>query len=326
MQQIARIKAVYFLFFLNLSTKIFTGLKLAVVDIGSNAIRLQISNVIEFDSQIVFKKIEYVRFPLRLGNDVFSMKKISPFNEAKFVKLMHSFKLLIDLFEVDDYYACATSAMRESKNGQEIVNKVQEIIGLKIHIIDGNKEAELINKVIANTINEKTFLHIDVGGGSTELNLYVNKQKIASKSFRLGSVRTLSKSDSPDVWKRVKQWIDENVKKNYGRVTAIGTGGNINKMFELAKTKREKALSISKLEEIQSYLASFSYEERINILQLNPDRADVILPASEIYLSVMKMAKAEKILVPDVGLKDGIIQMLYEKNKKKLKSKEKEIG
>jgi exopolyphosphatase / guanosine-5'-triphosphate,3'-diphosphate pyrophosphatase len=296
-------------------------LKFAVVDIGSNAIRLQISNVLEYNKQVTFKKIEYVRFPLRLGNDVFSVRKINPINEAKFIKLMQSFKLLIELFEVDDYHICATSAMRESKNGHEIVNKVLEETGLKIHIIDGNKEAELINKAIAHTITEKTYLHIDVGGGSTELNLYVNKEKIAANSFKIGSVRRLSASDSPEVWQKMKQWVQENVKKKYGKVTAIGTGGNINKVFELAKEKKGKALPIKKLEEVKSFIESYTYEERLNILQLNNDRADVIIPASEIYLAVMSFANSDKILVPDVGLKDGMLQMLYDKTKKKQSKK-----
>jgi exopolyphosphatase / guanosine-5'-triphosphate,3'-diphosphate pyrophosphatase len=292
-------------------------LKLAAVDIGSNAIRLQISNVIEYNQQVIFKKVEYIRFPLRLGNDVFSLKKITPQSEAKFIKLMDAFRLLIELYEIDDLYICATSAMRESKNGHEIVHKVLEQTGLKIHIIDGNKEAELINKAIVHTLSEKTFLHIDVGGGSTELNLYVNKEKVAAKSFNIGSVRRLSSLESPEVWKRMKIWLSVNLKKEHGKVTSIGTGGNINKLFEMANQKRGKALSIKKLEEIQNHVKSFSFEERINILQLNNDRADVIVPASEIYISVMKMANSSNILVPDVGLKDGILQMLYEKNSKK---------
>lgn len=292
-------------------------MRLAAVDIGSNAIRFQITNVISYQGKTTFKKLEYVRFPLRLGNDVFGSKSISKASEAKFLKLMHAFKLLIDLYEVDNYMACATSAMREAKNGEEIAGKVLDELGLKIRIIDGNKEAELINRAISSYIDEKTYLHIDVGGGSTELNLYHKREKVNSRSFKIGSVRRLGRHDSPVIWKNMKQWIALNVKKEYGPITAIGTGGNINKIFELAKTKTNKALSIAKVEQIKEYLSSYTYEERVNVLQLNPDRADVILPASEIYISVMHAAKVKSIIVPDVGLKDGIMQVLYEKGVKK---------
>lgn len=292
-------------------------MRLAAVDIGSNAIRFQITNVISYQGKTTFKKLEYVRFPLRLGNDVFGSKSISKASEAKFLKLMHAFKLLIDLYEVDNYMACATSAMREAKNGEEIAGKVLNELGLKIRIIDGNKEAELINRAISSYIDEKTYLHIDVGGGSTELNLYHKREKVNSRSFKIGSVRRLGRHDSPVIWKNMKQWIALNVKKEYGPITAIGTGGNINKIFELAKTKTNKALSIAKVEQIKEYLSSYTYEERVNVLQLNPDRADVILPASEIYISVMHAAKVKSIIVPDVGLKDGIMQVLYEKGVKK---------
>lgn len=292
-------------------------MKLAAIDIGSNAIRFQVTNVISYQEKVTFKKVEYVRFPLRLGNDVFGSKKISPKNEEKFFKLMHAFKLLLDLYEVDGFMACATSAMREAKNGEEIAHRVLNELGLKIRIIDGNKEAELINRAIHSYINEKTYLHIDVGGGSTELNLYHQKEKINSRSFKIGSVRRLGSYDNPIIWKHMQQWIANNIKASYRPVTAIGTGGNINKIFELAKTKTSKALPLTKVEEIKEFLSAYTYEERINILHLNPDRADVILPAADIYTSVMHVAKIKSIIVPDVGLKDGIMQLLYEKGMKK---------
>lgn len=292
-------------------------MRLAAIDIGSNAIRFQVTNVISYQGKVTFKKLEYVRFPLRLGNDVFGSKSISQASEAKFLKLMHAFKLLIDLYEVDNYMACATSAMREAKNGEEIAGKVLDGLDLKIRIIDGNKEAELINLAISSYIDDKTYLHIDVGGGSTELNLYHKREKINSRSFKIGSVRRLGHHDSPVIWKNMKQWVATNVKKEYGPITAIGTGGNINKIFELAKTKTTKALSLAKVEQIKAYLSSFTYDERVNILQLNTDRADVILPAAEIYIAVMHAASVTNIIVPDVGLKDGIMQVLYEKGMKK---------
>jgi len=312
---------IFYSFLLYWKSKPHRILRLAAIDIGSNAIRFQVTNVISYQGNITFKKLEYVRFPLRLGNDVFSSKSISKANEAKFFKLMHAFKLLIDLYEVDNYMVCATSAMREAKNGEEIAARVKKELDLKIRIIDGNKEAEMINRAISSYIDEKTYLHIDVGGGSTELNLYYNREKINSRSFKIGSVRRLGHHDSPVIWKNMQQWIGTNVKKEYGPITAIGTGGNINKIFELAKTKTNKALSLAKVEQIKAYLSGFTYEERINVLQLNTDRADVILPASEIYIAVMHAAKVKNIIVPDVGLKDGMMQMLYEKSiKKKAKS------
>ena len=290
-------------------------MKIAAIDIGSNAIRLQITSVLEYEESITFKKIEYVRFPLRLGQDVFSEKIIKSETEEKFVKLMRSFKILIDLFEVDIYRACATSAMREAKNGAIIAARVFNEIGLKIDIINGDKEAELINNSLTSYLEDKAYLHIDVGGGSTELNIYVNKQKIAANSFKIGSVRRLSFHQSPLVWKRMEDWIKQNIKKEYGRIIAIGTGGNINKLADLAKKKPGKTITSKKIEAVREYLASFTLDERINKLQLNPDRADVILPASEIYMFAMKAAKATNILVPDLGLKDGMIQEMYKKLK-----------
>jgi len=291
-------------------------LKLAAVDIGSNAIRLQITKVIDYQGKLNFKKVEYVRFPLRLGKDVFESGMISVSKKEKFLKLMHAFKLLIDLYEVDDYLICATSAMRESENGQKIADEVEENFNLKINIINGDEEAEIINKAIMQTLDEKTYLHIDVGGGSTELNLYINREKINAHSFKIGSVRRLGKFDTPQFWEQLNGWIREHVRNKHQNVIAIGTGGNINKIMEMAKKKSNQPVALTKILEIQKYLNSYTLDERINILQLNPDRADVIIPASEIYVAVMRAAGASKIIVPDAGMKDGMMQILYERNKK----------
>jgi exopolyphosphatase / guanosine-5'-triphosphate,3'-diphosphate pyrophosphatase len=298
-----------------ITPKPFLNLKLAAVDIGSNAIRLQITNIIHYEGNVNFKKLEYLRFPLRLGNDVFHNKRISDKNRRKFVKLMKAFKILIDLYEVDDYMVCATSAMRESENGREIVEEVKQDLGLRIHIIDGNKEADLINMALWSYIDEKPYLHIDVGGGSTELNIYKNKEKIASKSFKIGSVRALDVLESPKVWKSMHKFIDANVQEKL-HITCIGTGGNINKIFELSKpSKSKRYLHVDKIKEIQAYLESYTYDERVNKLNLNIDRADVIIPASKIYLAAMEAAKSKRMIVPDVGLKDGVMNLLYERNK-----------
>ena len=289
-------------------------MKLAAIDIGSNAIRFQISTVLDNAPQTLFKKLEYVRFPLRLGHDVFSTGRISTKSAEKFKKLMKAFRLLIELYEVDDYMFCATSAMRESENGSDLVTEVQEQIGIYIHVIDGNREAEFINRAISSYLSTKTYLHIDVGGGSTELNLYVGGKKLRTRSFKVGSVRVLEHNDSPIMWEDMEHWVRENIKKSYGKVTAVGTGGNISKIFDLALSKPGKTISIKKVKQIRDMIDSYSIEQRIYKLQMNPDRADVIIPASNIYLKVMEWAHAASILVPEVGLKDGIIFHLYEKN------------
>lgn len=293
-------------------------MKLAAVDIGSNAIRMQVTNVIEYDNQVVFKKLEYIRFPLRLGHDVFSSGRISEKSSDRFVKLMTAFKLFIDLYEVDDYMACATSAMREAANGEELKSRVKQETGLEITIIEGDTEAELVNRAIFTHITDAPFLHIDVGGGSTELNVYLHREKVASRSFRLGGVRRLDKKDSPEVWKEMKAWIGGNIPTIGQKATALGTGGNISKIFELSGIKKGKKLSIEKVNEVIQHLSTMTLEERIFKLQLNHDRADVIIPASEIYLEAMKAAHARYIIVPDVGLKDGVMHYLYEKNRNRV--------
>lgn len=289
-------------------------MKLAAIDIGSNAIRFQVSTILDSKPVPLFKKLEYVRFPLRLGHDVFSSGRISGKSIEKFKKLMKAFKLLLELYEVDDYMFCATSAMRESENGQELAQQVESELGVTIHIIDGNREAELINKAIISYLIEKTYLHIDVGGGSTELNLYVKGKKLKTRSFKIGSVRVLEHHDSPIMWEDMEHWVRENIKKVYGKVTAVGTGGNISKIFELARQRPGKTLSIKKVREIRDMIEGYSLEDRVYLLQMNPDRADVIIPASDIYIKVMEWAHSISILVPEVGLKDGIIFYLYEKN------------
>lgn len=289
-------------------------MKLAAIDIGSNAIRFQVSTVLDNSPAVLFKKLEYVRFPLRLGHDVFTTGRISPRSVEKFKKLMTAFKLLVELYEVTDYMFCATSAMRESENGQQLADEIQNELGLTINIIDGIREAELINTAINSYLTEKTYLHIDVGGGSTELNLYVGGNKIKTRSFKIGSVRVLEHHDSPLMWEDMEKWVKENIKKSYGKVTAVGTGGNISKIFELAKSKPGKVLSIKKVKQIRDMVQGYSLEQRIYQLQMNPDRADVIIPASDIYIKVMEWAHAGSILVPEVGLKDGMMMYLYEKN------------
>lgn len=288
-------------------------MQLAAVDIGSNAIRLQVVRSIEEENLVSFKKVEYMRFPLRLGHDVFTKNEISVRTAKKFIDLMRAFKILIDLYEVQDHIAVATSAMREASNGKEIIAKVKELSNLSIQIIDGELEADILSKAIVPVISSGTYLHIDVGGGSTELNLYQEKIKIASKSFNIGSVRKLTFEHRNEIFLQMKAWINLLTPDIGKSIKAVGTGGNINKIYSLANVKGDYSLSIYEIEAIRAYISSYTLEQRVKILKMNPDRADVIMPASEIYLKAMKACGAKEMLVPGVGLKDGLIYNLYEK-------------
>jgi exopolyphosphatase / guanosine-5'-triphosphate,3'-diphosphate pyrophosphatase len=287
-------------------------MKLAAIDIGSNAIRLQIVKVYEGEELVSFKKLEYLRFPLRLGEDVFRIGKISLKTKDKFIKLMTSFKLLIDLYEVQGYSAVATSAMRESTNGLEIKNEIEQIAGLNIDIISGEKEASILNKAIIPYLDKGQYIHIDVGGGSTELNLFEGKQLIESQSFRIGSVRKLSREDRSNTFKQMKDWISQSKKIKYSNVMGIGTGGNITKLYGLANKANNLTISLVELKALRAYVNEFSFEQRMSILKMNPDRADVIIPAAEIYIKVLQAIGSDHILVPKVGLKDGLVYELYE--------------
>ncbi|KXX70243.1 hypothetical protein AVL50_13340 [Flammeovirga sp. SJP92] len=291
-------------------------MRLASIDIGSNAIRFQIVTThIDKADEIAFKKIEYMRFPLRLGKDVFKTGKILRPTEEKLVKLMKVFSTLLDLYDVKDYIACATSAMREAANGKEIVDRIYYKEGLKIDIIRGTTEAEMIALTLDPYIPMGNVVHIDVGGGSTELNIYRHKTKVASKSFRMGSVRRLSGEDLEAMFGKIREWYNTESSPYFNEdeeVIAIGTGGNINKLFNLSKQKKsdDKTTFLAELKKIRSWLMEFTYEERVSKLRLNEDRADVIIPASNIYMTCMEIVGAEKIIVPGVGLKDGILHYL----------------
>jgi len=287
-------------------------LKLAAIDIGSNAVRCQISNVLIYNSKPIFKRVEYIRYPMKFGDDVFTKGYISAEKETKFTKFLHSLKLLMEVHEVEHYMICATSAMRSAANAAEIIQRVHNHLGMQIQVINGETEAELINKVIYNLLDEKNYLHIDVGGGSTEFNIYVDQKKVASRSFEMGSIRYQTGDSNDVIWSTMKAWVKENARKNH--VTrAIGTGGNINKIYEMAGKIEGKPIFRKQIEEIVTQMEGMSLEEKLSVLLLNPDRADVIVPAARIYLSAMKWAQVESMLVPAVGLKDGILQALYER-------------
>lgn len=287
-------------------------MKIAAIDIGSNAARMQISSVLNDEGKISFKKVEYVRFALRLGHDVFTAGKIHYESEARIKKLLTVYKLLMELHEVDAYLICATSALREAENGLNICERVKLELGMTINLISGEKEAEMINNVIINELREdQVYLHIDVGGGSTELNLYNGKTKETSQSFKIGSVRLMEGKVNKDQWKKMHNWIEDNVHKRKN-VISIGTGGNISKLFEFIQTNEQGMANLQQLEEALTNVSSFTVDERINKLKMNPDRADVIEHASEIYFSAMKWAKSDQMFVPDLGLKDGILLEVYQ--------------
>jgi exopolyphosphatase/guanosine-5'-triphosphate,3'-diphosphate pyrophosphatase len=289
-------------------------MKFAAIDIGSNAARMQISSVLQHTQSISFKKIEYVRFPLRLGLEVFKQGKISAEKEEQIIKLLKAYKLLMDLHQVDDYLMMATSAMREAQNGKDIAQRVKQEIGMDLQIISGDEESEVVNKGLLRVLDDKNYLHIDVGGGSTEITLFSQKKALFSKSFEIGSVRLLEKAVPEKTWKEMQSWVEKNIKDAVPKLTAVGIGGNINKILELSKRK-SKSLTIKDIEEVIGTLSKYSIEELINEWGLNPDRADIIAPASNVYLSVMKWAKIKEIIVPGLGLKDGIMEILAEKHK-----------
>lgn len=292
-------------------------MKLAAIDIGSNAVRLQISRILYSDGQATFKRVEYLRFPLKLGRDVFTQQHVSVKSEQKLIQLLHAFKLLIELYGVADYMICATSALREARNQREIVQHIKEELDLSVEIIDGEQEAALIDKAIRPLLDEHNYLHVDVGGGSTEVSLYIGQEKVAARSFKIGAIKLLEHYDVESAWEEMQVWIHAQKQRFTNAPIGIATGGNIRKLAQLARRGTRKPLSLKKLKDLQEYLATYSITERINKLALNPDRADVILPAAQIYTTAMKWGGVQKILVPDISLRDGIIQILYERISKK---------
>ncbi len=290
-------------------------MKYAAIDIGSNAIRLLIAQVSNLEGKPSFKKTSLIRVPLRLGDNAFVDKTISTQKSQELVKTMIAFKNLMDVYHVEDYMACATSALREASNGDELVKKIKAEAGLDLEIIGGQREASIIyaSHFDQTLDQQKDYLYIDVGGGSTELSIFSQGKPMASKSFNLGTIRILDEQDKPETWEEMKAWIATEVKP-FNNICGIGTGGNINKLFRLSEEKEGKPLSYTKLQLQCERLNNYSYQERIDILELNEDRADVIIPACQIFLTVMKCGGIRQIHVPKVGMVDGIIQVLLDKN------------
>jgi len=286
----------------------------AAIDIGSNAVRLLFCNVYDKpNGETVFKKSSLVRVPVRLGEDAFSNGFISVEKADKLVMTMKAFRHLIDVHDVIAYRACATAAMREASNRDEIVKRISAEAGIEVEIIDGSTEAEVIyaNHIAEHMNQKKNYLYIDVGGGSTELTLFSEGRMVKSNSFNIGTIRILKEKVARETWTIMKEWIIQTGSK-YESITGIGSGGNINKIIGLARKKDDRQISYTKLKELYNSLSIYSLQERITLLDMNPDRADVILPAMDIFLFVMKHANIQKVVVPQIGMSDGLIHLLHE--------------
>lgn len=290
--------------------------KLAAIDIGSNAMRLLINYVYEIPgSKPVFNKTSIVRMPIRLGEDVFIEKKISDKNIDRLVEAMQAYKLMMKIYGVEHYLAYATSAMRESTNGKQVVKKIKKKTGIEIQIIDGTTEAELIfaTELQNFVLDKNNYLYVDVGGGSTELTLITDGEVKLSKSFPVGTVRLLEGKVEKQVYPEMKKWIEENIRMY--TVDLIGSGGNINHVYKYSGVQLGKPLRGAYLRNRYKVVREMEYEERLKELNMKPDRADVVEYALEIYTKVMKWSRAKRIFVPKIGISDGMIRYLYEKVK-----------
>ncbi len=289
--------------------------KYAAVDIGSNAIRLLIVGVLKTNSVHKYRKISLVRVPIRLGQDVFLYKKISNEKLKLLLNTLKAFKLLMSVHNIDRYKICATSAMRESKNSKEVLKRVRKKLNLDINIISGKDEASIIANVFAKDFNNhKNLLYVDVGGGSTELTIIDKGKIVESKSFKIGTVRILNNLVKKDTWGKYEEWIKKHT-KIYNGILTIASGGNANKLLKISGKEIGIPMSIEVIKEIYLELNKYSFEDRVIKLNLSTDRADVIIPATEIYLKSMNFCKSNQIIIPRIGLADGIIRMIsYDEN------------
>ena len=292
-------------------------MRLAAIDIGSNAARLLISDAIPGSrGRPEFVKVSLVRVPLRLGFDVFDKAEISAVKAEKILKTIKSYKYLLDVYDVKHLKACATSAMRDAGNSAEIIRKVKSETGIEIKVISGQEEASFIyeNHIAEGLTDAESYLYIDVGGGSTELTFFSDGKLVFKESFNIGTIRLLKNQVSEARWDEMKEFIKAKT-KGYHHVTAIGSGGNINKIFSLSKRKEGKPLSLDLLRDYYKEFSNLSVTQRISLYKLREDRADVIVPALLIYINVMRWADAEEIFVPKIGLADGLIYTLYDEVK-----------
>ncbi len=287
--------------------------KYAAIDIGSNAMRLLITNIVEQEGkETQFNKSALIRVPIRLGQDAFTVGEISEENIDRMTDAMTAFRLLMKVYKVEKYKACATSAMREAYNGKEVTEIIKEKTEIDIDIIDGKVEAAIIASSDLHSFlqTDKTYLYVDVGGGSTEFSIFSDGKMVISRSFKNGTVRLLNNMVHESVWEEIEKWI-KTATEPYDNITLIGSGGNINKLFKLSGKQLDAPLSYVYLNSQYQYLNSLTYEQRIAELGLNTDRADVIIPAITIYLNAMKWSGARQIYVPKIGLSDGIVKAMY---------------
>lgn len=291
-------------------------MKFGAIDIGSNAVRMLITNVFESDAGPVFKKASLVRVPIRLGEDVFTSGTISIIKAEKMVETMRAFRLLLGVHDVISFRACATSAMRNATNGEELVERISDEAGLDIEIIQGKKEADIIfsNHFEEHLSHDCSYLYIDVGGGSTELTLFTENKPVASRSFRIGTIRLLNNKVEAEYWDKLLSWVEKHT-SGLQKLDAIGSGGNINKLYKMTEVPGRGPMTRGQLKKLHVMLREMSYEDRIAKLGLNPDRADVIVPACEIFRAILKRAKIKDMIVPEFGLSDGITRLLYENYK-----------
>ena len=291
-------------------------LKFAAIDIGTNAMRLLFANIIEDEGETWFKKAALFRMPIRLGEDVFEYGKIKKKRARNLVRIMHAFNLLMKANDVVRYRACATSAMREAENGMKLIKLIHNETGMNIELISGLEEAEIIRgtqlKELLST--NKNWLYVDVGGGSTEITLFENEEVVKSHSFKIGTIRMLKNIVKKEEQKQLNEWLTK-IKGNYDDLKVIGSGGNINKIYKFSQNKEGKGLFFDELKQIYKEIKNYSYEDRMKVFGFNPDRADVIIPASEIFINIMERTGAGKMHVPKIGLADGIIRMEYNKFK-----------
>jgi exopolyphosphatase / guanosine-5'-triphosphate,3'-diphosphate pyrophosphatase len=296
-------------------------LRLAAIDIGSNAARLLIIDVIEGpQGSRDFIKLSLVRVPLRLGFDVFEKGEISQDKIDMFIKTIQSYKLLIEVYQVKHFIAAATSAMRDASNAKQILTRIKSETGIDIKVISGDEEANYIyeSHVADNLGSDESYLYIDVGGGSTELSFFSDGKLITKESFNIGTIRLLKNQVIEEQWDEMKRFIKQKT-SGYHHITAIGSGGNINKIFSLSKRKEGRPLPLELLRNYYKEFSSISLSQRISLYQLREDRADVIVPALLIYINVMRWADTEEIYVPKIGLADGLIHYLYEQVKNGVK-------
>jgi exopolyphosphatase/guanosine-5'-triphosphate,3'-diphosphate pyrophosphatase len=288
-------------------------MRLAAIDIGSNAARLLISEVNTTNGKPEFNKLNLVRVPLRLGFDVFEKKEISEEKTSMIISTIQAYKHLIDAYQVQYLKAAATSAMRDADNGNDIIYRVKNETGIQIEIISGGDEASLIyeNHIAENMDKDHSYLYIDVGGGSTELTFFAQTKLVFKESFNIGTIRILKDQVSEKKWDEMKDFVKKETKSYSDTIVAIGSGGNINKVFSMSKKKDGKPLPLELLKDYHKELSSFPLQERIKVYKMREDRADVIVPALLIYINVMRWANALEIFVPKIGLADGLIQHLY---------------